>query len=148
MFRRLIATSATWFTIPIRLGLAAVMIAHGAQKVLGSFNGPGFKTYIGGTTPFGFMRPAWLWLALAALSELVGGLLVGLGFLTRVGAFFIACVMVTAIGGVHLPNGFFAANRGYEYPMALLAMALGLLISGGGQASVDKALSGGGRGRR
>ncbi|HEV8204483.1 MAG TPA: hypothetical protein VGP98_09615, partial [Pyrinomonadaceae bacterium] len=50
MFRRLIATSATWFTIPIRLGLAAVMIAHGAQKVLGSFNGPGFKTFTAGTT--------------------------------------------------------------------------------------------------
>jgi putative oxidoreductase len=90
MFRRLIATSATWFTIPIRLGLAAVMIAHGAQKVLGSFNGPGFKTFIGGNTPFAFMRPTWLWLAAAALSELVGGLLVGLGFLTRVGAFCIA----------------------------------------------------------
>ena len=148
MFRRLIATSATWFALPIRLGLAAVMIAHGAQKVLGSFNGPGFKTYIGGTTPFGFMRPAWLWLALAALSELVGGLLVGLGFLTRVGAFFIACVMLTAVLGVHLPGGFFAANRGYEYPMALLAMALGLLISGGGQASIDKALSGGANTRR
>lgn len=145
MFRRLIATSATWFTVPIRLGLAAVMIAHGAQKVLGSFNGPGFKTFIGGTTPFGFMRPTWLWLAMAALSELVGGLLVGLGFLTRVGAFFVACVMLTAILGVHLPSGFFAANRGYEYPLALLAMAVGLLIAGGGQASVDKALSGGRR---
>ena len=145
MFRRLIATSATWFTVPIRLGLAAVMIAHGAQKVLGSFNGPGFKAFIGGNTPFGFMRPAWLWLALAALSELVGGLLVGLGFLTRVGAFFIACVMLTAVVGVHLPGGFFASNRGYEYPLVLLAMAVGLLISGGGQASVDKALSGGRR---
>src|SRR6185295_13353039 len=145
MFRRLIATSAAWFTLPIRLGLAAVMIALGAQKVLGSFNGPGFKTYIGGTTPFGFMRPTWLWLAAAALSELLGGLFIGLGFLTRVGAFFIACTMLTAVVGVHLPSGFFAANRGYEYPLALLAMALGLLISGGGQASIDRALSGGRR---
>lgn len=145
MFRRLIATSATWFTVPIRLGLAAVMIAHGAQKVLGSFGGSGFKTFIAGSTPFGFMRPAWLWLAAAALSELVGGLLVGLGFLTRVGAFFIACTMLTAVVGVHLPGGFFASNRGYEYPLVLLAMALGLVISGGGQASVDRALSGGRR---
>ena len=148
MFRRLIATSPAWFTIPVRLGLAAIMIAHGSQKVLGTFNGPGFKTYINGTTPFTFMRPAWLWLAAAALSELLGGVLVGLGFLTRVGAFFIACVMLTAILGVHLPNGFFAANRGYEYPLALLAMALALLISGGGQASVDRALGGGRGGRR
>jgi putative oxidoreductase len=142
MFRKLIATSSTWFTLPIRLGLAAVMIAHGAQKVLGSFNGPGFKTFIAGTTPFGFMRPAWLWLAAAALTELVGGVLVGLGFLTRVAAFLIACVMLTAIIGVHWGGGFFAANRGYEYPLSLLAMAVALLIAGGGQASIDKGLSG------
>jgi putative oxidoreductase len=145
MFRRLIATSPTWFTVPVRLGLAAVMIAHGSQKVLGTFNGSGFKAFIGGNTPFGFMRPAWFWLGAAALSELVGGLFVGLGLLTRVGAFFIACTMLTAIIGVHWPGGFFAANRGYEYPLALLSMALGLLISGGGQASVDRALSGGRR---
>lgn len=145
MFRKLIATSSTWFTLPIRLALGAVMFAHGAQKVLGSFNGPGFNTFIGGTTPFGFMRPAWLWLAIAALSELVGGILVGLGFLTRVAAFFIACTMLTAIIGVHLPGGFFAANRGYEYPLSLLAMAIALLIAGGGQASIDKGLSGGRR---
>ena len=145
MFRKLIATSPTWFTVPIRLALAAVMIAHGAQKVLGAFNGPGFKTYISGNTPFGFMRPAWVWLAAAAFSEFLGGILIGLGFLTRVGAFFIACVMLTAIVGVHLPGGFFASTRGYEYPLSLLAMALGLLIAGGGQASVDRALSGGRR---
>ena len=148
MFRKLIATSPTWFTLPIRLALAAVMIAHGAQKVLGSFNGPGFKTYISGNTPFGFMRPAWLWLAIAALSELVGGLLVGLGFLTRVAAFFIACVMLTAIVGVHWNGGFFASNRGFEFPLTLLAMAIALLIAGGGQASIDKGLSGGRTGGR
>ena len=145
MFRKLIATSSTWFTLPVRLALAAVMIAHGSQKVLGSFNGPGFKTFISGNTPFAFMRPTWLWLGAAALSELVGGFLVGLGFLTRVGAFLIICVMVTAIAGVHWPGGFFATNRGYEYPMSVLAMALALLIAGGGQASVDKGLSGGRR---
>jgi putative oxidoreductase len=145
MLNRIIATSATWFTVPVRLALAAVFIAHGSQKVLGTFNGPGFKAFIAGNTPFGFMRPTWFWLGAAALFELLGGLLVGLGFLTRVGAFFIACVMLTAIVGVHLPGGFFAANRGYEYPLSLLAMALALLIAGGGQVSVDRALS---RGRR
>jgi hypothetical protein len=46
MFRRLMATSATWITVPIRLGLGAVFTAHGAQKVLGSFNGPGLANFI------------------------------------------------------------------------------------------------------
>ena len=145
MFRKIIATSSTFSTIPIRLGLATVMIAHGAQKVLGTWGGPGFKAFTSGNTPFGFMKPAWLWLGAAALSELVGGVLVGLGFVTRVGAFFIGCTMLTAVAGVHWPNGLFSANRGYEYPLTLLAMSLALLIAGGGQASVDKALSGGRR---
>lgn len=145
MFRKLIATSSTWFTVPVRLALAAVFIAHGAQKVLGSFNGPGFKTFISGNAPFSFMRPAWLWLGAAALSELIGGLLIGLGFLTRVAAFLIACVMLTAIVSVHWRGGFFASNRGFEFPLSLLAMAIALLIAGGGQASIDKSLSGGRR---
>lgn len=145
MFRKLIATSSTWFALPIRLGLGAVMIAHGAQKVLGSFGGSGFNAFISGNTPFGFMKPTWLWLAAAALSELVGGLLLVFGFLTRVGAFFIAATMLTAVVGVHWTGGFFASNRGYEYPLTLLAMAIALMISGGGQASIDKGLSGGRR---
>src|SRR5688500_19482958 len=79
MLNKLIATYPTWFTLPIRLALGVVMIAHGSQKVLGSFNGPGFKTFVAGDTPFNFMRPAWFWLGAAALSELIGGLLVALG---------------------------------------------------------------------
>lgn len=145
MFRRIMATSASWFTIPIRLALAAVMIAHGSQKVLGSFGGPGFNAFTSGNTPFSFMRPAWLWLAAAAFTEFVGGILVGLGLLTRVAALLIACTMLTAVVGVHLYGGFFASNKGYEYPLALFAMALALLISGGGMLSVDRAISGGRR---
>jgi putative oxidoreductase len=142
MFRRIMATTPTWATIPIRLGLGAVMVAHGSQKVLGAFGGPGIRTFsFGGGTPFPFMRPAWLWLGAAALSEFIGGILVILGLLTRVGAFLIACVMLTAVIGIHWPN-FFANSRGFEYPMSVLAMALSLLISGGGVASFDLALSG------
>jgi putative oxidoreductase len=142
MFRKLIATSPTWFTLPIRLALAAVMIAHGSQKVLGVFNGPGFQTYIASNTPFTFMRPAWLWLAAAAFSEFLGGRLIEIGLLTRIAAFVIACVMFTAGVGVHWDGGLFAADRGFGYPMTLLAMAVALMISGAGQASADRAFSG------
>ena len=146
MFRRLIATSRTWITLPLRLALGVVFVAHGAQKVLGTFEGPGLGKFIAGPTPFGFMKPAWLWLGAAALSELFGGILILLGLLTRVGAFFIACTMLTAVVGVHWPS-FFASNRGFEYPLSLLAMSLALLISGGGMASIDLALNKGGRRR-
>jgi putative oxidoreductase len=141
MFRRILATVPSWSTIPIRLALGAVMLAHGSQKVLGIFGGPGFKAFISVDTPFPFMRPPWLWLAAAALSEFLGGILVILGLCTRVAAFVIACTMATAVFGVLWPN-FFSSNKGFEFPMVLLAMALSLLISGGGAASVDLMFSG------
>jgi putative oxidoreductase len=146
MLRKIINTSSSWITIPLRLALAAVFIAHGAQKVLGSFEGHGFKAWISGSVPFGFMRPAWLWLGAAALAELVGGVLILFGFLTRVGAFLIACVMVTAIVGKHW--GSFFSPGGMEFPMSLLALCLALLIGGGGQLSVDRALSSSGGKKR
>jgi len=146
MFRRIIATSPTWITIPLRLALAAVFIGHGAQKVLGVWEGPGFSKFISTSAPYAFMKPSWLWMGAAALSELVGGVLLLLGLLTRVGAFFLACTMLVAVVGVHWP-AFFASNRGIEYPLSLLAMSLALLISGGGIASIDLALNRGGRRR-
>lgn len=144
MLQRIIATSPTWITVPLRLGLGVVFLAHGAQKVLGSFGGPGLQKFVSFPPPFGFMRPGWLWMGAAAFSELVGGLFILLGLLTRVGAFFLACTMLTAVVGVH-SEAFFASNKGFEYPMTLLAISLALLISGGGAASVDLGLT---RGRR
>ena len=141
MLRRIIATTPTWIPIPLRLTMAAVFIGHGAQKVLGSWEGPGFSKFISFPAPYGFMKPAWLWMGAAALSELIAGVLLLFGFLTRIGAFFLACTMLVAVVGVHWP-AFFASNKGIEYPLSLLAMALALLISGGGIASADLALSG------
>ena len=147
MFRRILATGTSWVTLPLRLGLGVIFIAHGAQKVLGSFGGPGLKAFTGFPAPFPFMKPAWLWMGAAAVSELIGGVMLLLGLLTRVGAFLIACTMLTAIIGVHWP-AFFANNKGFEYPLALLAGALALLIYGGGQASVDGMIGRGNNRRR
>ena len=140
MLRRLTATSSTWATVPLRLGLGIPFIGHGAQKVLGSFNGPGLSKFIASPAPFSFMRPGWLWMGAAAFGELVGGALVLLGLLTRVGAFLIACVMITAIAGFLWPR--FFGPEGMELAVAFLAIALALLITGGGQLSVDRFLGG------
>ena len=142
MLRRLTSTSSTWATVPSRLALGAIFIAHGSQKVLGAFGGPGWArwTSMAQFAPFPFMRPTWLWLGAAALGELVGGALVLLGLLTRVGAFLITCVMLTAIVGIHWPA--FFSPAGIELPVACLGNSLALLIAGGGQASVDRFIGG------
>jgi putative oxidoreductase len=124
----------------LRLGLAIAFIGHGAQKVFGSFNGPGWAkwTSLSQAVPFPFMRPTWLWLGAAAISELVGGILVLLGLLTRIGAFLLIGVMLTAMS-TQWPA--FFPPAGMELAMAMLAMSLALLISGGGQVSVDRMIS-------
>ncbi len=143
MLRRLTSTTALWATVPLRLAMGTAFIGHGAQKVLGSFNGPGWAKFTSFPAPFPFMRPAWLWMGAAALSELTGGILVLLGLFTRVGAFLIGCVMLVAIFGVLWPV--FFAPTGMELAVAFLSIALALLITGGGQASVDLMI---GSGRR
>jgi putative oxidoreductase len=145
MWRRLIATPPTWITMPLRLALGIIFAAHGMQKVFGAFGGKGLAAFTSGQTPFGFMQPAWLWLGMAALSELIGGVLVLLGLFTRLGALLIAFVMVTALFGVHFKGGFFLP-AGFEYTYALLGICIALLISGGGQASIDQTLATSGRG--
>ena len=147
MIRELIATTPTWIALPIRLALGLIFIGHGLQKVFGLWGGPGWSKFTSFPPPYGFMRPAWLWMGAAALAELVGGALVLLGLFTRVGAFLIASVMLVAMAGVHWKGGFFLANQGYEYTLALLGMAVALLVSGGGRASIDENLQGA-RGRR
>jgi len=147
MFRKIVATAPTWITLPIRLALGVIFIAHGAGKVLGYWGGPGFNAFIQNNPPFAFMRPGWLWMAAAALAELIGGILVFAGLLTRVGALLVAIVMLVAMFGVHW-GSFFINNRGIEFTVALLGMALALLIAGGGQASIDRLLMNTGGRRR
>jgi putative oxidoreductase len=139
MFRKLIATAPTWFNLPVRFALGLIFFAHGAQKVLGMFGGHGLSASITGDAPFSFMRPSWVWLGVAAFAELIGGVLVFFGLLTRVGAFLIGITMLVAMFGVHWPN-FFLNNRGFEYTFALLGMAVALVVAGGGRASVDEML--------
>jgi putative oxidoreductase len=135
---KLTMTFATWTTLPLRLAVGIVFIAHGAQKVFGTFGGPALRKWMT-LTPLApsLMRPAWFWLAADALGEFIGGVLILLGLFTRVGAFLIFCAMLTAIIHVHWPN-FFLTNKGFEYPMTLLAVTVSLMITGGGRASIDR----------
>jgi putative oxidoreductase len=143
MFQKLIRTWPVWFTLPVRLGLGVVFIAHGTQKVFGAWGGRGLSAFMENPAPLG-LKPAWLWMAAAALSELIGGLLVLFGLVTRLGAVLIFIVMLVAILGVHWAGGFFLkggdARDGIEYAFTLALMCVALLISGGGRYSLDYSL--------
>ncbi len=139
MFRKLMATAPTWYPLPVRLALGIIFIGHGAQKVFGWWGGSGWSAFIQNPAPWG-LQPSKVWMGAAALSELIGGAMVLVGFLTRLGAFSLAVVMAVAMIGVHW-GAFFLPSKGIEYTVALLGMSLALLISGAGQASIDMKLS-------
>ncbi|MGH3087103.1 MAG: DoxX family protein [Rubrobacteraceae bacterium] len=123
----------------LRLVLGAIFVAHGAQKLFGSFGGPGLKGTAGFFDQLG-IKPAPTMALLAGLTEFVGGLLMAAGFLTPVAALGLIVVMAVAAVTVHSQNGFFAAEGGYEFNLALAAMALALLVAGAGAYSLDGVL--------
>ena len=124
-----------------RLALGLIMFPHGAQKVLGWFDGYGFSGTMGFFT--GMMHIPVLFAFLAIVAEFAGSLGLIAGFLSRVAAFGIASVMVVAIVTVHATNGFFMnwsgkqAGEGFEYHLLAIGLALVVIIQGAGKASLD-----------
>jgi putative oxidoreductase len=123
----------------LRLVLGVIFIGHGAQKLFGSFDGPRISGFAKMLEQLG-VKPAKPMAILAGLAEFVGGILVILGFLTPLAALALIVVMIVAVLTVHLKNGFFNTNGGYEFNLALAGMALTLLIVGAGAYSLDSAL--------
>ena len=123
----------------LRLVLGVIFIGHGAQKLFGSFGGPRISGFAKMLEQLG-VKPARPMAILAGLAEFVGGILVMLGFLTPVAALALIVVMIVAVITVHLKNGFFNTNGGYEFNLALVGIALTLLIAGAGAYSLDSLL--------
>jgi putative oxidoreductase len=116
-----------------------IFIGHGAQKLFGSFGGPRISGFAKMLEQLG-VKPARPMAILTGLAEFVGGILVILGLLTPLAALALIGVMIVAVLTVHLKNGFFLTNGGYEFNLALAGMALTLLIAGAGTYSFDYVL--------
>jgi putative oxidoreductase len=142
----LLQTDPSWSLLIVRLGLGIIFFAHGAQKVFGWFGGYGLKGTVGYFKQ-SLGIPAALGV-IACFTEFLGGIAVLVGFLTRPAALGLAFVMLVAIATVHWQHGFFlnwelkpGKGHGLEMNLVLLAMALALLLGGGGLWSIDLALS-------
>ncbi len=114
-------------------------MAHGAQKLFGWFGGYGLEGTGQWMASIG-IEPGYLMALLAGSGEFFGGLALLIGLLTRPAALVTAFTMIVAILTVHIGNGLFMSNNGYEFGLALLAASVSLLISGGGNLSADKSV--------
>src|SRR5450432_296811 len=119
----------------LRIVLGGIFLLHGGQKLFGWYGG-GMTGVTQTMTNMGLAYPitlAWI----SAVSEFGGGLLIFLRLLTPLASALIIGTMLVAIISTTVNHGFFATNRGYEYNIALIGMALALVIIGGGSFSLD-----------
>ncbi|AOK90803.1 DoxX family protein [Paenibacillus sp. S33] len=123
----------------IRLVVGLLLVGHGAQKLFGWFGGYGPKGTGGWMESIG-IKPGVFMAVSAGLMELLGGALFALGLLTPLAALLIAVTMLGAIFKVHGPNGIWATANGYEYPLVLIAVVIGIALTGAGSYSIDALL--------
>ena len=127
--RRLLPLNPDAALLIIRVVLGIIMLYHGWPKL----------TNLGGTiegfTGMGIPLPP-LAATFSMVAEVGGGLLLLLGVLTDVAGLLVAIDMLGAITFVHAKNGLAVMDGGVEWPLALLAMALGVALAGPGRFSV------------
>lgn len=120
-----------WGLTVLRVVIGIVFIMHGIQKLGGG---------VAGTAGFfgslGIPLPQVMAIIVIAL-ELLGGIALVLGLGTRYVAPLLAVTMLVATFTVHLPNGFYAQNGGYEFTLTLLAATVALALAGSGEAALD-----------
>ncbi|QYJ76725.1 DoxX family protein [Shewanella sp. FJAT-52076] len=137
--KKLVQTQDSIAPLALRVPAGIIFMAHGAQKLFGWFGGYGIEGTGQWMASIG-LEPGWLMAAMAGGAEFFGGLAILLGLLTRPAALVLAVTMVVAIVTVHLGNGLFMANNGYEFGLALLAMSVSLVLSGSGRFGIDRVL--------
>jgi len=145
MFKKLVNTDNDIATLVIRVLLGVVFFPHGMQKLLGWYGGYGFTGSMGFFTDT--LHVPVIFAFLAIMAEGLGSLGLITGLLTRVAAFGIGVNMVVAVYMLHWQHGFFMnwfgqqKGEGFEFHLLVIAMAIALIIKGGGALSVDRVLA-------
>ncbi len=145
MLNKLARTNDDYALTIARLVLGVLFFVHGDQLMLGWFGGYGlsgsmefFTHNLGIPAPFAF---------LAICAEFLGGLMLVVGFLGRVAALSIICLMAVAVVKVHWQFGlfmnWFGTKKGEGFEYHLLAIAIGVVIAlrGSGALSLDRLLA-------
>jgi putative oxidoreductase len=117
----------------LRAVIGGTMIAHGVRHA---------RTLDGTTGWFssiGFREPR-LQAVASAVVEVGAGTALVVGAATPLAASAVVGTMGVAARTVHLPNGFFVLNEGYEFVLNLGAASVALAALGPGRFSVDRAL--------
>ena len=123
----------------LRVVQGSLLAGHGAQKLFGSFEGPGLQGTSGFMEMLG-LRPGRPWAVLAGLSEFGGGVLTVLGLLNPLGPLGVIGSMAMATATAHKCKPVWVTEGGAELPVTNIAASTALILNGPGKYSLDRAL--------
>jgi len=121
----------------VRVVQGSLMAGHGAQKLFGSFGGPGLEGTSGFMEMLG-MRPGRPWAYLAGLSEFGGGVLTALGLLNPLGPLGVIGSMSMATRKAHWGKPIWVTEGGAELPVLNIAISTALMIREPDRYSLDR----------
>jgi putative oxidoreductase len=123
----------------VRIAQGSLMAGHGAQKLFGSFGGPGLEGTSGFMEMLG-MRPGRPWAYLAGLSEFGGGVLTALGLFNPLGPLGVIGSMSMATRKAHWGKPIWVTEGGAELPVLNIAISTALMIREPDAFSLDRLL--------
>ena len=123
----------------VRVVQGSLMAGHGAQKLFGSFGGPGLEGTSGFMEMLG-MRPGRPWAYLAGLSEFGGGMLTALGLFNPLGPLGVIGSMAMATRKAHWDKPIWVTEGGAELPVLNIAISTALMIREPDAFSLDRLL--------
>jgi putative oxidoreductase len=141
LINKVLFTRAGYGLTVLRIAVGVIFAAHGSQKLFGLFGGYGLAGTAQYMDSIG-LHPGYLMATLAGGTEFFAGLALIIGLLVRPAALGLTFLSLVAIFTVHISNGLFMANNGYEFALALLGGSLAVLVEGAGKLSVDRAIAG------
>jgi putative oxidoreductase len=144
MFSAVFSTDDGWIGFLLRVTVGGIMFAHGAQKLLGWFNGPGFDGIMTWLTQTKHLP--WSIAFGVVMVEFLGSLMLIAGFGTRFWAVAMIGLMIGIVVTSHIQQGFFmnwngeSRLEGFEYHLLVIGISLAVLVAGGGRYSLDRYL--------
>jgi putative oxidoreductase len=123
----------------VRLAQGSLMAGHGAQKLFGTFGGPGLEGTSGFMEMLG-LRPGRPWAFMAGLSEFGGGVLTALGLLNPLGPLGVIGSMSMATRKAHWGKPVWVTEGGAELPLLNIAVSTALMIREPDRYSLDRLL--------
>ncbi len=115
----------------LRLALGIIFLAHGYQKLAGGSEGR--EQFAGWLESMKF-RPGKFWAWLVTAAELLGGILLIIGFWTQLAALILAIEFLVILFWVQRGKPFIG---GREFDFLILLALLALLVLGPGALAID-----------